>query len=79
MMKCKLILTDFNQFKHFTKSRFKLYVKRYIAYARLKGYESFNDWPYHKEDLSNVGLSQDFISFGKTGIQELHILFLDYI
>jgi len=62
-MKCKLILTDFGQFKYFAKARFKLYVHRYIAYARLRGYKSFNDWSYHRRGFVECWAEPGFHKF----------------
>ena len=32
---------------HFLKTRYKLYVRRYIAFSRSRGFKSFNDKSYH--------------------------------
>jgi hypothetical protein len=58
-----LIIKDFDQFNHFTKARFKLYVHRYIAYARLRGYQSFNDWPYHRRGFIECWAEPGFHKF----------------
>jgi len=62
-MNCNLILSDFDQFKHFAKARFRLYVHRYIAYARLRGYKSFNDVSYHRRGFIECWAEPGFHKF----------------
>jgi hypothetical protein len=62
-MKCKFIYSDLDQFKHFAKARFKLYIHRYIAYARLRGYKSFNDWSYHRRGFIECWAEPGFHKF----------------
>ena len=62
-MKCNLIISDFGQFKHFARARFKLYAHRYIAYARLRGFKSFNDWAYHRRGFIECWAEPGFHKF----------------
>lgn len=38
-------------YKYCLKARFRLYTQRYIAYAKLRGFKSFNDWAYHRRSF----------------------------
>jgi len=43
--------------------RYRLYVWRYIAYARLRGFESLNDWPYHRRGFIECWAQPGFHRF----------------
>ncbi len=36
-----------NELKKCLKARYRLFIWRYIAYARMRGFQTFNDAPYH--------------------------------
>lgn len=44
-------------------ARYRLYVLRYISYARLRGYNSFNDWPYHRRGFIECWAEPGFHKF----------------
>ena len=50
-------------FKHCLKARFRVYVQRYIAYARLRDFKSFNDWPYHRRSFIECWAEPGFHRF----------------
>jgi len=52
-----------NIIKHFFISRYRLYVWRYIAYARMRGFKSFNDWPYHRRGFIECWAAPGFHKF----------------
>ena len=52
-----------NIIKHFFISRYRLYVWRYIAYARMRGFKSFNDWKYHRRGFIECWAAPGFHRF----------------
>ena len=56
-------LHDLDQIKHLCKARYRLYVQRYIAYARLRGFKSFNNWPYHRRGFIECWAAPGFHNF----------------
>lgn len=44
-------------------ARFRLYVWRYIAFARLRGFKSFNDWSYHRRGFIECWAAPGFHKF----------------
>lgn len=59
MRKC----ASWNDLKHYMKARFRLYTWRYIAFARLRKFKSFNDWPYHRRSFLECWLEPGFHRF----------------
>jgi len=51
------------KFKHLLIARYRLYIWRYIAYARLRGFRSFNDWPYHRRGFTECWAAPGFHKF----------------
>lgn len=49
--------------KHLCKARFRLYAWRYIAFARLRGFTTFNDWPYHRRSFIACWVEPGFHKF----------------
>ncbi len=49
--------------KHYFKTRYRLYVRRYKAYACLRGFKSFNDWPYHRRGFIECWAQPGFHRF----------------
>ena len=47
-MRHLLDLNKPDQTNRLCKARYRLYVQRYIAYAKLRGFTTLNDWPYHR-------------------------------
>jgi len=54
---------NFRQIRHYCRLRFRLYIQRYIAFARLRGYNSFNDWPYHRRGFIECWAQPGFHRF----------------
>lgn len=54
---------SYKEVKHLCKVRYRLFAQRYIAYARLRGYESFNDWPYHRRGFIECWTESGFHRF----------------
>lgn len=60
---CQLSLKDLDKIRYILKARFRLYAWRYIAYTRLRGFKSFNDWPYHRRGFLECWAEPGFHKF----------------
>ena len=52
-----------NNFVHFLRVRYRLYVWDYIVYTRMRGFKSFNDWTYHRMGFLECWLEPGFHRF----------------